>query len=41
MHILVADASRHGAVRGVAERIVATLQERGLTPDRTIKEGHR
>lgn len=30
MHILVAYASRHGATRGIAERITSTLQERGL-----------
>jgi menaquinone-dependent protoporphyrinogen oxidase len=30
MHVLVAYASRHGATRGIAERIAATLRSNGL-----------
>lgn len=30
MHVLVAYASRHGATRGIAERIALTLQKAGL-----------
>jgi menaquinone-dependent protoporphyrinogen oxidase len=33
MHVLVAYASRHGATRGIAERIAQTLQAAGVTAE--------
>jgi menaquinone-dependent protoporphyrinogen oxidase len=33
MHVLVAYASRHGATKGIAERIAATLRAAGLDAD--------
>jgi menaquinone-dependent protoporphyrinogen oxidase len=39
MNVLVAYASRHGATRGIAERIAGTLQARGLDVTiRAVKE---
>jgi menaquinone-dependent protoporphyrinogen oxidase len=39
MHVLVAYASRHGATRGIAERIARTLEQHGL--DVTLQQADR
>ena len=45
MKVLVAYATRHGATRGIAERIASTLQRRGLevslSPANQVRFAHR